>query len=880
MTMPSASGVVTFLFTDIEGSTRLWELDAKRMEPALARHDALARDAVQRHRGTLVKTTGDGVHAVFDDPLDAVTAALQLQLALAEPQAAEDLPLQVRCGIHLGASERRDNDYYGRAINRAARIMSAAHGGQVLLSQAVAVLVADRLRADASLRDLGEARLRDLASAERIFQLVHPRLRTDFPALRSLEDTPNNLPQQLTSFVGRDRELAEVTERIPRCRLLTLTGPGGIGKTRLSLQAAADVMDHFADGVHFIEFAPVSDARMVPQTVATVLGVKEEAGHAVIEALVRYARERKLLLIFDNCEHLVQACAELANALLRASPGLHIIASSREALRLDGEMCYPVSSLSVPDAEDRDIAGVAVAKFEAVRLFVERATAAQPSFRLADDNSAAIADICRRLDGIPLAIELAAARTRTMSAARIAERLSDRFRLLATGDRTALPRQQTLRALIDWSYDLLRESERTLLCRLAVFAGGFTLEAAEAVGQGDGIVEADVMDLLAQLIEKSMVAGDADNERYGLLETVRQYAQDRLQESGEDARVRTRHLAYFRQLAETARPALFGPEQARWLARLDAERENLLSAHAWCEQADDGAEAGLQLVHATKHYWFNRGLLALGKRVTVEALSRSGARQPGPLRCSVLLDAGQLCLWLGRYDEAEAHLRDGLAIAREQDMPEMVAAILQPLGFAALAQGDRVQARASVEEALSLARRQQDKRELAAALNQVAQVDRIDGKTAEAAARYEEALCLAREIGDYTIVAVTLLNLAMVAVIGNAPGKAAEALLESLAIADRTGDRLAGQSALDVCTAEAARCGEYAQAARFHGMAQSQLQQSGMQRDPADNAFLAPWIDLAKRELDRTSFDAAAAAGAMLEYTDAVAAARRWLERD
>ncbi|MEO6748038.1 MAG: adenylate/guanylate cyclase domain-containing protein, partial [Casimicrobiaceae bacterium] len=553
--MPSSSGIVTFLFTDIEGSTRLWEQDAARMQPALALHDAIVRRAVERHRGTIVKTTGDGVHAAFDDPLDALDAALDLQLTLAEPESAEGMSLAVRCGIHMGAGERRDNDYYGRAINRAARIMGAAHGGQVLVSQSVASLVVDRLAAPASLRDLGDVRLRDLDRPERIFQLTHPRLRAQFPALHALDGTPNNLPQQLTSFVGRERELADVVARIPQCRLLTLVGPGGIGKTRLSLQAAAEVMDQFPDGVYFVELAPVSDARMVPQTVATVLGVKEEIGHPVSDALTSYAHGRKLLLILDNCEHLIQPCAELVNAVLRSGSGVHIVATSREPLRVAGETTYAVATLSVPDSAHRDIAGSAVLKFEAVRLFVERATAAQPEFKLGERDAAAIVDICRRLDGIPLAIELAAARVRTMSVTRIAERLSDRFRLLAAGDRSSLPRQQTLRALIDWSYDLLSEAEQVLLRRLAVFAGGFTLDAAEAVGQGDGIAEVDVMNLLGRLIEKSLVASDAGKERYGLLETVRQYAEDRLLESGEEAPVQARHLAYFLAFAQSARPA-------------------------------------------------------------------------------------------------------------------------------------------------------------------------------------------------------------------------------------------------------------------------------------------------------------------------------------
>ena len=879
--MPTSSGIVTFLFTDIEGSTRLWEQDAARMQPALALHDAIVRRAVEQHRGTIVKVTGDGVHAVFDDPLDALDAALDLQLTLAEPATAEGIPLAVRCGIHMGAGERRDNDFYGRAINRAARIMSAAHGGQVLVSQPVASLVVDRLAAPASLRDLGDVMLRDLERAERIFQLMHPRLRAQFPALHALDGTPNNLPQQLTSFVGRERELADAVARIPQCRLLTLTGPGGIGKTRLALQAAADVMGSFEDGVFFVEFAPVSDPRMVPQTVATVLGVKEEIGHPVIEALAIYTRDRKMLLILDNCEHLVQACAELVNALLRAGSGVHIVATSREPLRVAGENSYPVSALSVPDPAHRDIAGSAVLKFEAVSLFVERASAAQPEFKLGERDAVAIVDICRRLDGIPLAIELAAARVRTMSVARIAERLSDRFRLLAAGDRASLPRQQTLRALIDWSYDLLSEPERGLLRRLAVFAGGFTLDAAEAVGQGDGIAEVDVMNLLGRLIEKSLVAGDAGDagkERYGLLETVRQYAKERLLESGEEAQAQARHLAYFLAFAQSARPALSGPDQGMWLARLDAERENILSSHSHCDHADGGADAGMQLAIATKHYWFNRGLLALGRRIAVEALSRGGAER-GLLRCDVLLGAGQFSLWLGRNDEAEAHLQAALEIAREAGRPEVIAAILQPLGLAALGRGDRVAARESLEEALALARGQNDKRELAAALNQVAQVDRVDGRTAEAAARFEEALSLAREIDDVTIVAVTLLNLAMVAVICNAPDDVAQPLLETLAIAEKTGDRLAGQSALDVCTGLAALRHDYVQAARFHAMADAQLRQSGMQRDPVDSAFLAPWVEDAKRELGPIAFTDAQAIARKLTYADAVSEAQRWLDR-
>jgi class 3 adenylate cyclase len=341
--------VTTYLFTDIEGSTRLWETEPEKMRPALARHDAIARFAVERNGGTVVKMSGDGIHAVFADPLDAVRATLQLQRQLAEPDAIEGIALRVRCGMHAGVDERRDNDFFGSGVNRAARIMSVAHGGQVLLSQAVAALVGERLPGDVSLRDLGNVRLRDLATPERVYQVVHPLLRQDFPALRSLETTPNNLPQQLSSFVGRERVLADIRNQLGSTRLLTLFGAGGLGKTRLSLQVAAEVLDDFPDGVWFVDLAPMTDERLVPQAAASVLGVKEEAGRPVLEALVKYVSDRKLLLILDNCEHLLHACAELAAQLLRSGAHLKILASSRQPLHATAKQPYHVPSLSVPE---------------------------------------------------------------------------------------------------------------------------------------------------------------------------------------------------------------------------------------------------------------------------------------------------------------------------------------------------------------------------------------------------------------------------------------------------------------------------------------------------------------------------------------------------
>lgn len=873
--MTAASGLVTFLFTDIEGSSRLWEQEPERMRTALARHDALVRGAVQRHRGTVVKMLGDGVHAVFEDPLDGIAAILDLQLALAEPPPDGGLALRVRSGLNCGAVERRDNDYFGSPVNRAARIMGSAHGGQILLSQSVAALVADRLPKDVTLRDLGQVRLRDLTSPEHLYQVLHPKLRHDFPALRSLEATPNNLAQQVTSFVGRDRELAEVTRLLGTARLVTLVGAGGIGKTRLAMHVAADVVDAYPDGVWFVDLAPLSDPALVPQAVASVLGVKEEPGAAIVDALVKYVKDKRILLVLDNCEHVLRACAEITGQLLRAGAQLEILAASREQMRVAGETSYHVPALAVPDPHGKATPD-ALAQYESTRLFVDRATAALPAFRATAENAPAIADICRRLDGIPLAIELAAARVSALPVEKIAARLSDRFRLLTGGDQTALPRQQTLRALIDWSHDLLGEAERVMLRRLSVFAGGWTLEAAEAICAGDGIDASDVLDLLSHLVDKSMVAMDADGLRYRLLETMREYAQAKLESSGEAGAVRARHLGHFLALAESARLELNGPKQAEWLARLDLERENLLAAHAWAGRAPDGAEPGLRLAFALGSYWFTRGLPDLGLRLSNEALARQGAQERTVARCRALFDAGQHFCFTGRYEEAQAPLEESLSIARELDEPKYVARVLQPLGIAAFGRGDRGAARARMEEAVELAQRIDDKRELAAALNNLAQLHRIDGELDPAEPLYAHAVAIAREIGDRESVAVGLLNLAMVSIGRGSGDRARDMLAEILAIAVEIGSRPVGIGALDVSAGYGAWREEWERAARFFGTAQAQFVETGLQRDPTDEAFLVPLIDQARAALGG-AFATLEREGRAWSYEQGIREARAWL---
>jgi predicted ATPase/class 3 adenylate cyclase len=873
----TSSALTTFLFTDIEGSTRLWEQAPERMALALARHDAIARATVTKHRGVVVKITGDGIHAAFENPLDALWATIELQLTLADPEATHGVTLSVRCGLHAAVVESRDGDFFGTAVNRAARIMAAAHGGQVLVSQGVASLVRDCLPNGIALRDLGVARLRDLAGTEHVYQVVHPQLRADFPALRTLEVTPNNLPEQLTSFIGRKKELADVEELMVKTRLLTLVGVGGIGKTRLSLQLAASVMDEYADGVWFVDLAALIDPRDVPLALASVLGVREEAGHPVAEALYRFVKDRKLLVILDNCEHLLTPCAELAKHLLQAGPALRVVASSREPLHVAGETTYLVPALAIPQF-GRSMALADLEQFEAVGLFIDRARSAQPTIRLTQRSVAAVGEICRRLDGIPLALELAAARVRALSVDTIAARLNDRFSLLMRGDATALPRQQTLRAMLDWSFELLTQHERVLLQRLAVFAGGWTLEAAEAVGAGGDLPKTDVLGLLANLVDKSLITLEAEGERYRLLETVRQYAQERLDESGEAEQSHERHLDYFLALAETASSQLVGHDQGAWLARLDLEVENFLATHAECDRVEDGGEKGLRLVFAVKLYLIYRGMLALLLRLTVEGLARPGAEGRTRARCRALHAAGQVELFMGHYLEAQQYLEGSLLIAKHIQDKERAAMVLEELGVVCTGQNDLARARGYLEEALNLALGLGNKRALASALNALAQLDRMECALDSAKDLYERALALARELEDQEAIAIGLLNLTMVSICRGSRACAAETLAEALTIVATIGSKRAGQSGLEVCAGLHASSEDWELAAILFGATEEQMAQTGLRADPADAAFLAPLIAKVQEALGGPAFVTAKAKGRALPYEAALAQARASLK--
>ncbi|HQR57323.1 MAG TPA: tetratricopeptide repeat protein [Burkholderiaceae bacterium] len=862
----STATPVTYLFSDIEGSTRLWESDPALAARTLAWHDELSRTVVGRHRGTIVKMTGDGMHAAFDDPADAMAAAVDLQIALGET-AAGHAPISVRCGLHLGVDQRRDNDFFGPAVNRAARIMSAAHGGQILVSRAVSERVAGRLPPEVALRDLGAVRLRDLGSAETLCQIVHPRLRSDFPPLRSMASTPNNLAEQLNSFVGRDREMEQVRQLLANSRLLTLLGMGGLGKSRLSMQVAAIVLDDYPDGVWFVELAALSDPQLVPQAVASVLGVKEAPGATLLEALARFVRDRKLLIVLDNCEHLVQACAELAKRLLQAGPQVRLLASTRDALRIAGETVFQVAPLP-PPARDEATLDALLAN-DAVRLFVDRATAVQPAFRLTAKSAAVVADICRRLDGIPLALELAAARTRSMPIEAIAARLNERFRLLTSSDRTVLPRQQTLRALIDWSYDLLPPDEQRLFQRLSVFAGGWTLDAAESVVAGGPIEAGSVMDLLANLVEKSLVMLDPDSGRYRMLDTVRHYAAERLAQSDEESASRSRHLAWCLAVAERARAGLAGPEQGRWIAELDSERENLLAAHRWCDRAEDGVEQGLQLVFLLKLYWYQHGLLTLGHRVTTEALARTRADDRSLVRCRGLADVGQFCTFMGRYAEARGYLEDSLELARELGDQNRLAAVLQTLGLACRGDGDMPNAERFSAESITVARAVGNQRQLASALNSHAQLLRQQGDLGGAETLYSEAVRILETLGDHESVAIGRLNLAVVAIERRQTDRARALLGQALQVATTLGSQQLGQSTFDILAGQCAAEGRHDAALQMFGAAEAQAERSGLKRDSADAAFLLPLIEESRRALGESA-ERVLTEGRSLSYADAV----------
>lgn len=865
------SGTVTFLFTDIEGSTRLLQRLGDRYADILAEHQRVLRSAFLAWGGREISTQGDSFFVIFARATDAVAAAAAGQRALAAHPWPEEAPVRVRMGLHTGEPTLSASGYVGIDVHRAARLAAAGHGGQILLSVTTRALVEHELPEGAGLRDLGSHRLKDLQHPEPVFQLLHPDLPSDLPPLKSLDFLPNNLPLQLTSFIGREQEMVAVRRLLATTRLLTLAGAGGCGKTRLSLQVAADVLDEYSEGVWLVELAALAGPALVPQAAAVALGVREAAGSvpgggSLTQTLIDHLRPGQTLLVLDNCEHLLSACAQLADSLLRACPNLRILATSRAALGIAGERIYLVPSLSLPPLVDgrglmvegsaRSTAGPpsselstitpqlsALTQYEAVRLFVERAVFSQPAFAVTNSNAPAVVQVCRRLDGIPLAIELAAARVKLLSVEQIAARLDDCFRLLTGGSRTALPRQQTLRALIDWSYDLLAEAERALLRRLSVFAGGWDLAAAAAVtcgaavseGAGEEVDEYEILDLLGQLVDKSLVMMEehGGEARYRLLETIRQYGRQRLRASAEEPLFRTRHRDWYLGLAERAEPYLTGAEQAKWLDRLEIEHDNLRAALDWAvengghnafavdefpspHRAPSPGEAALRLGGALWRFWHVRGYPREGRDRLEAVLALPGVSPCSPARGKALNAAGALAHDQGDFETAEALHQESLAIARECADKEGIAVAFNHLGNVARDQGRSAQAKVSYEEALLLWQELGNTRGIAMSLNNLGSVARDRGEYGEAFAFIQQSLTLQRQLGNQRGIATSLNNLGLVAIDQGNHAQAVALLDESLRLFRELGDSYGIAMALGNLADLACKQGDLARAAGLH----------------------------------------------------------------
>ena len=623
---PLPMGTVTLLFTDIEGSTQRWEERAGAMSSALRRHDELLRTAIEAHGGHIFKTMGDQFCVAFSRASEAIAAAADAQRALAREDWGAVAGLAIRMALHSGATEERNGDYFGPALNRVARLLSTAHGGQIVVANATAQLLHGVMPDHTELRDLGEHRLKDLAQPEHVWQLIAPGLPDAFPALASLGSLPNNLPRQVTPLVGRDAVLPEIETLVKEHPLVTLVGTGGVGKTRLALQAGADLLDGSDDGVWFVELAPVSDPSLVVNTIASTFGLREQANRSMLEVLVQYLRPRRLLLILDNCEHLIEGAARVADAILQVAPHVRILATSREALRIAGERVYRVPSLAVPSSDS--LTTDEALQYGAVALFSDRARASDAKFRLSDESAPIVAEICRRLDGIALAIELAAARVKVLPPRLLGQKLEQRFRLLTGGSRTALPRQQTMRALIDWSYDLLSEREQQLFRRVSIFVSGWTLGAAEAVCTDLTLDALDITDLISSLVDKSLVVAEAqENPRYRLLESTRAFALEKLEQHAEREALARRHAQWAADLGDCAYEAFRTAPTSTFRAEFAPELENARSAIDWALSHDEVILAA-RAAGISEFYWTLGGEAELRKWLESLVERLDAAAQP------------------------------------------------------------------------------------------------------------------------------------------------------------------------------------------------------------------------------------------------------------
>jgi predicted ATPase/class 3 adenylate cyclase len=782
VTLPT--GTVTFLFSDIEGSTQRWETHREAMKAAVARHERLMSDAIKRHGGYVFKSLGDAFCAAFPTAPQALSAAIDAQRALAKEDFASVDGLRVRMGLHTGYAEERNADYFGPAVNRVARLMSIGHGGQILLSGVTRDLAHSDLPAAVTLIDLGSHRLKDLTEAEQVWGLAIDGLPADFPPLKSLDTIPNNLPIQPTSFRGREHDLEEVKSLLNQHKLLTLFGSGGVGKTRLALQVGAEVLEHYPDGVWLADFAPITDPELVSSIIAKELGMTQAEGRRVDESISQWLKRKKLLLILDNCEHVLEAVAGVADAVIRSCPDVRLLATSRQALDISGEGVYRLPSLATPEK----LAGLRSAEaldYGAIVLFVDRAKAADNRFALTDDNAPVVADICRRLDGIPLAIELAAARVKVLSIPNLAQRLNERFKILTGGSRSALPRQKTLSALIDWSYDLLAPQEQLLFTRVAIFAGGFSLDAATAVCAGEGLDDIDVLNLLSSLTDKSLVVADTGGkqERYHLLESTRAYSLDKLAATDERERLARRHAEYFRDQAQAADKRYGTGSTLAWFADVEQELDNYRAALEWGLTQGHDAALGAAIAGALEQLWFRGGLVVEGRYWIEPTLGRIDATENPQIVARLWRALGAFYAAKRACEAAEKALslyeaaNDGHGAARARAV----------LAFGLYQMGRLDEAREVNARALASMRESGDKAGVARCLNLHATIATSPATQPEARDRYAQALAASKALGDELGTAIVLGNLGELEFAEGNPEQALRSVSEALAMDPRRG---------------------------------------------------------------------------------------------
>jgi len=874
------TGTVTFLFTDIEGSTRLLQQLGDKYAELLAEYEQLLLEACETHNGSVVDTQGDSFFFAFSRAVDAIHAMVQSQHALTTHRWTDGASVRVRMGLHTGEPQIGSSRYVGIDVHRAARIAAAAHGGQVLLSQTTYHLIENELPLGVTLRDLGEHRLKDLRRPEHLYQLVIAGLPSDFPPLKSLNVSPNNLPMQLTSFIGRSREIGEVKQLLSKERLLTLTGPGGSGKTRLALQVASEMIEHFRDGVFFVALAPITDPGLVASTIALSLGLTDTAAISIVASLKSYLQSKSLLLLLDNFEQIISA-APLVAELLAASSELKVLVTSREGLRISGEREYPVPPLVLPNLTQLPTLE-SLSQYAVVELFIQRAQAVKPDFHITTDTAPAVAEICYRLDGLPLAIELAAARIKLLPPQALLARLKHRLAFLTGGARDLPARQQTLRNTIDWSYNLLNESEARLFEQLSVFVGGCTIEVAEAVCGAGADLSLDVLTGLTSLVDKNLIVQEEalrGEPRFGMLETIREYAREKLETSGETETIRQRHFAYFLELAQKAESELKGAEQSEWIERLEREHDNLRAALAWSLENDTAV--ALQLAETLGQFWFMRGHhFGEGIEWLERVLSREEAPGQVASRAKAFRWLGTLTYFQGNYAAARSAYEQSLALSQEmQDMDNIAEAFFY-LADTAASQGDAAAARNLYAQARSLAldnltslRKLGDKWNIARTLNTLGEMARVEGEYVAARKFYEESLLIRQELGDQRGIAVSLINLGFVAYDGGDYQQAAVFFEESLVLFQKHGGKRGVVDCLMGLAGVVGRAGQPERAARLLGSMEAVREaiRIGSAMSYADRLEYDRYESAVRAQLDETSFTAAWAEGRMMTLEQAVA---------